>query len=89
MKLCIERTILATGKRKGKVELCLPTARWEKDECAKGDVSIVPLVFIFIAQFVAGVGVLLFFSLGGPYLDDNVNKTNSPMLFGNQLLGPV
>jgi hypothetical protein len=47
--------------------------------------TIVPLVLIFVSQFVAGIGVLLFFSLGGPYLDDNIKKTQSPMLFGKIL----
>ena len=46
------------------------------------DVSVVPLVLIFLSQFVSGIGVLLFFSLGGPYLDDNMKKTKSPMMFG-------
>jgi hypothetical protein len=47
--------------------------------------TVVPLVLIFVSQFVAGIGVLLFFSLGGPYLDDNIKKTQSPMLFGKIL----
>ncbi|CAG7725964.1 unnamed protein product [Allacma fusca] len=81
------------GAKKSKVQLCMKTRIREKDDCDKGDASIIPLVFIFVSQFVAGIGVLLFFSLGGPYLDDNVEKTNSPMLFGItsslRLVGPT
>lgn len=42
--------------------------------------SILPLVLIFLSQFVLGVGNTLFFALGQTYLDDGVTKKkNTPM----------
>ena len=42
--------------------------------------SILPLVLIFLSQFVLGIGNTLFFALGQTYLDDGVTKKkNTPM----------
>jgi len=77
----------AKTAKKRRVQLCKRDSTNLGNDCAKGDTSIVPLVLIFLSQFVAGIGVLLFFSLGGPYLDDNIKKTQSPMLFGKNKYG--
>ena len=42
--------------------------------------SIVPLVLIFLSQFVLGIGNTLYYALGQTYLDDNTKKTNTPLL---------
>jgi len=42
--------------------------------------SYVPLVLIFLSQFVLGVGNTLYYSLGQTYLDDNTKKTNTPLM---------
>jgi hypothetical protein len=44
--------------------------------------SMMPLVLVFLSQFVLGVGSTLYYALGQPYLDDNVQKTQTPMLLG-------
>jgi hypothetical protein len=44
--------------------------------------SIMPLILIFLSQFVLGIGSTLYYALGQPYLDDNVKKTQTPMLLG-------
>jgi hypothetical protein len=44
--------------------------------------STMPLVLIFLSQFVLGIGSTLYYALGQPYLDDNVKKTQTPMLLG-------
>ncbi|ODN05136.1 Solute carrier organic anion transporter family member 1C1 [Orchesella cincta] len=81
---------------KSKVQLCkrgLDAPISKLTDCEASDTSIVPLILIFISQFVSGIGVLLFYTLGGPYLDDNIKKTKSPMLFGvtmsMRLVGPT
>lgn len=48
-----------------------------------GDFSIVPLILLFLSQFILGIGNTLYFSLGQTYLDDNTKKTETPVLLGN------
>lgn len=56
----------AGGWAKGRVTLCKVGGSVSKrGDCEAADVSVVPLVLIFISQFIMGIGVLLFFSLGG------------------------
>ena len=43
--------------------------------------SVLPLILIFLSQFVLGVGNTLYYALGQTYLDDGVTKKkNTPML---------
>lgn len=55
--------------------------------------STVPMVLIFLSQFVLGIGNTLYYSLGQTYLDDNTKKTNTPMMLAYamalRMLGPV
>ncbi|XP_055837514.1 solute carrier organic anion transporter family member 74D [Episyrphus balteatus] len=55
--------------------------------------SIVPLVLIFLSQFVLGIGNTLYYSLGQPYLDDNTKKTNTPWMLAVamslRMIGPI
>lgn len=54
---------------------------------------MVPLVLIFISQFVLGIGTTLYYTLGHTYLDDNTKKTNTPMMLAYamsmRMFGPV
>ena len=51
------------------------------------------MVYIFMSQFISGIGTTLFSTLGITYLDDNVKKKQSPMLIGLmsslRMIGPV
>ncbi|KAH8413464.1 hypothetical protein KR009_011422 [Drosophila setifemur] len=55
--------------------------------------TYVPLVLIFLSQFVLGVGNTLYYSLGQTYLDDNTKKTNTPLMLAVamslRMIGPV
>ncbi|XP_043653681.1 solute carrier organic anion transporter family member 74D [Drosophila teissieri] len=55
--------------------------------------SYVPLVLIFVSQFVLGVGNTMYYSLGQTYLDDNTKKTNTPLMLAVamalRMIGPV
>jgi len=55
--------------------------------------SYVPLVLIFLSQFVLGVGNTMYYSLGQTYLDDNTKKTNTPLMLAVamalRMIGPV
>ncbi|CRK86315.1 CLUMA_CG000186, isoform A [Clunio marinus] len=62
-------------------------------ECNDEIESILPLVLIFLSQFVLGIGNTLYYALGQTYLDDNTKKTNTPLLlsyaFSLRTLGPA
>ncbi|KAM7352129.1 organic anion transporting polypeptide 33Ea [Cochliomyia hominivorax] len=55
--------------------------------------SVVPLILIFLSQFVLGVGNTLYYSLGQTYLDDNTKKTNTPLMLAVamslRMIGPI
>lgn len=71
--------------------LCL--AEPQEQDCDGEIESIVPLVLIFVSQFVLGVGNTLYYALGQTYLDDNTKKTNTPLLlsyaFSLRTFGPA
>lgn len=69
---------------KSKIQMCKRGNHFQSklDDCEASDTSIVPMLLIFISQFVLGIGVLIFYTLGGPYLDDNIKKTKTPMVIG-------
>lgn len=73
-------------------QLC--SARHAHDDCETGEIfSYVPLVLIFMSQFVLGIGNTLYYSLGQSYLDDNTKKGNTPLVLAYALslrmFGPV
>lgn len=56
-------------------------------------ITFIPLLLIFLSQFILGIGNTLYYSLGQTYLDDNTKKTQTPMMlayaFSLRMLGPV
>ncbi|XP_050076984.1 solute carrier organic anion transporter family member 74D [Anopheles maculipalpis] len=70
--------------------LCLDTS--SPKQCLE-TISVVPLVLIFLSQFVLGIGNTLYYSLGQTYLDDNTKKTNTPLMLAYasslRTFGPV
>ncbi|CAN7989036.1 unnamed protein product, partial [Ixodes hexagonus] len=73
----------------------LCNASGKHHDCSASSVadSYVPFVLFFIANFINGFGGSTFFIVGSSYMDDNIQKKNSPMYFGMgfafRLLGPV
>ncbi|XP_022221535.2 solute carrier organic anion transporter family member 74D [Drosophila obscura] len=65
----------------------------QKEEGCDDLFTYVPLVLIFLSQFVLGVGNTLYYSLGQTYLDDNTKKTNTPLMLAVamslRMIGPV
>ena len=49
---------------------------------AQGDVSLVPVILLFMSQLVTGIGATAYYTLGLTYLDDSVDKKQSPVMFG-------
>ncbi|XP_055706952.1 solute carrier organic anion transporter family member 74D isoform X2 [Phlebotomus papatasi] len=72
--------------------LCLTLDSEKSHECDEL-FTVVPLVLIFLSQFVLGIGNTLYYSLGQAYLDDNTKKTNTPQLLGYafslRMFGPL
>lgn len=64
------------------------------NDCETGEIfSYVPLVLIFLSQFVLGIGNTMYYSLGQSYLDDNTKKGNTPLVLAYALslrmFGPI
>jgi hypothetical protein len=47
-----------------------------------GNYSLVPIMLVFLSQFVLGIGTTLYWALGQIYLDDNTKKKQTPLLLG-------
>ena len=62
--------------------LAVCSADGYEEACEEEMASAMPLVLIFLSQFVLGIGSTLYYALGQPYLDDNVKKTQTPLLLG-------
>lgn len=66
-----------------------------EEECKReGNSAMIPAVSIlFVANFINGFGYTAYYTIGAPYLDDNVKKKNSPLYFSAmgalRVFGPV
>lgn len=80
----------ATEIRRSRNYLC--KSMRQEDDCDEL-FNIIPLILIFLSQFVLGIGNTMYYSLGSTYMDDNTKKTNTPMMFAYamalRMLGPV
>ncbi|XP_043234790.1 solute carrier organic anion transporter family member 74D-like isoform X2 [Amphibalanus amphitrite] len=65
----------------------------DPSQCDTGDVSLVPVILLFLSQFVSGIGATAYYTLGLTYLDDSVDKKQSPVMFaisaGLRVMGPM
>lgn len=63
-----------------------------EDECNEV-FSYLPLILVFLSQFVLGIGNTLYYALGQAYLDDNIRQKSSPLMLGYamslRMFGPV
>lgn len=70
------------GEPKKNIPMCSASHNFEKcNELIRE--SIIAICFLFTANFLKGIGSSAFYTVGMPYLDDNVKKKNSPMYLGN------
>lgn len=69
------------------LDLCAPDEPLSTQCQSAGEQNVGAGAFIFLSQFLAGIGTTLFSTLGITYLDDNVTKKSSPMLIGRILNG--
>lgn len=63
------------------------------DDNCNEEFSYIPLILIFLSQFVLGIGNTLYYSLGPTYIDNNTKKRNTPLIFSYayalRILGPT
>lgn len=78
------------NKERNKV-LCLK--KGEEGGCDNSEGSFWPPAILFIANFVAGIGGSLYYTLGVSYMDDNIQKAKTPALISFsyflRMLGPA
>ncbi|XP_068147803.1 solute carrier organic anion transporter family member 74D-like [Drosophila tropicalis] len=68
--------------------------RNSSSQCEMKETSAsVPIILLFMAQFISGIGGALFFTLGLPYMDDNSLKSKTPSMLSwsafLRMLGPA
>lgn len=72
-------------------KLCQSSTKTGED-CDE-EFSYVPLVLIFLSQFVLGIGNTLYYSLGPAYIDDNTKQHNTPLMlsyaYAMRIFGPT
>lgn len=90
LPLSVSLRHLQNSTIKNSQQLC--GALKQNQEC-ESLLSVVPLILIFLSQFVLGVGNTLYYSLGQTYLDDNTKKTNTPLMLAVamslRMIGPI
>lgn len=83
--------IISTVPLKENSKLC-QIAEGSDDGCFE-IFSYVPLIMIFLSQFVLGIGNTLYMALGQSYLDDSSSRKRSPMVFAYafamRMIGPI
>ena len=68
------------------LDVCTPSQDQQPgpvEDCSGYDETIGPMIYIFMSQFISGIGTTLFSTLGITYLDDNTKRKSTPMLIGN------
>ena len=65
----------------------------EEDFCEHHRVRDTPgMIAVFVGFFISGIGSSFFHSFGIPYIDDNMNKNQSPaflgLIYASRTLGP-
>ncbi|GIY07332.1 solute carrier organic anion transporter family member 5A1 [Caerostris extrusa] len=73
------------------IEYCYHSSK--NAECGKLSQNLVAIIILFIANFLNGFGSMAYYTIGTPYLDDNVKKKNSPLylgaMFALRIIGPT
>lgn len=73
------------AEKKQQEEFCESGIR-DEDCDSPGNASTLPAISIFfLANLLCGFGYSAYYTIGAPYLDDNVRKKNSPMYFSRYL----
>lgn len=63
-------------------------AKWAAS-CGDGDGDYAPQVILFVAQFISGIGQPLYYTLGVSYMDDNIQKSKTPIFISESQLNYI
>ncbi|KAJ6223460.1 hypothetical protein RDWZM_002005 [Blomia tropicalis] len=83
---------IVTNTSSHQFDLCLPD-NMENCESGQHSTVMVAVVILWMSSFANGFGYTAFYTIGLPYIDDNIAKKNSPMYLSMistlRLLGPA
>lgn len=68
--------LMTNGTSRTEQKLCMTTA----SSCIKEAGFWIPQFVLFLGQFISGIGIGLFWSVGVAYMDDNTSKAKSPAM---------
>lgn len=52
----------------------------EEQSCIQDEGIWIPQIILFTGEFIVGIGIAMFWTVGVAYLDDNTSKSKSPAL---------
>lgn len=56
----------------------------KQEECSQLSQNITAIVILFLANLLNGFGSMAYYTVGTPYMDDNVKEKNSPLYLGTK-----
>ncbi|GBL94477.1 Solute carrier organic anion transporter family member 4A1 [Araneus ventricosus] len=75
----LERQNLGADQKKR--EFCDSHIKEERCDGLNSSPTLLVVCILFLANLLCGFGYTAYYTIGAPYLDDNVRKKNSPMYF--------
>ncbi|CAL1277923.1 unnamed protein product [Larinioides sclopetarius] len=75
----LERENLSADQKK--IEFCDSDIKEENCDGLNNSPTLPVVCILFLANLLCGFGYTAYYTIGAPYLDDNVRKKNSPMYF--------
>ncbi|XP_055947691.1 solute carrier organic anion transporter family member 74D-like isoform X3 [Argiope bruennichi] len=75
----LERETLGTDQKRK--EFCDSDMKEERCDSLNSSPTTPVVCILFLANLICGFGYTAYYTIGAPYLDDNVRKKNSPMYF--------
>ncbi|KAF8796519.1 Solute carrier organic anion transporter like protein [Argiope bruennichi] len=75
----LERETLGTDQKRK--EFCDSDMKEESCDSLNSSPTTPVVCILFLANLICGFGYTAYYTIGAPYLDDNVRKKNSPMYF--------
>lgn len=55
-------------------------------QCVSEEGNMAPIIILFLAQLVSGIGGSLYYTIGVSYMDDNIKKDKTPALISRSLV---
>ena len=91
----VDISIMGDNGTSTSYDLCSVDSAGNSEDCSEGGFSTIYLavIILWLSSFANGLGYTAFYTVGLPYIDDNIQKKNSPMYLSSistlRLLGPA